>query len=401
MPNTVEPRRVVVTGIGMLCAAGIGQKAFFEGICSQTSHEPSTVQNFDPSPLFDSPEEASRHDRVTQLTLTAAAEALAQASNQAGDPASALNCDPTRIGVHIGTGIGGIHTLESQVLVYQESPEQVLPLVSYMSMPNASAAAVAVRYGFKGPCETTTTACASSGHSIGSSTLSIRWGKSDIMIAGGAESCNTPTSLQGFINMTATSSAGISRPFDAERDGFVQAEGSSVLVLEEREHALARNATILAEILGYGTNSDAHHITAPLPGGAGAIACMELALQDAGLTPADIVHINAHGTSTPLNDTNEAEAIHKLFGTPGPLVTSTKSTTGHTIGASGALEAAAVILAMEHKLIPPTANYKTPDPEVSSIQLVTEPTEWQPGITLSNSFGFGGHNTVLAIAPPG
>ena len=400
---TIQPRRVVVTGIGVLCAAGTGQQAFFEGLCSPAPEPPLLVDSFDPTPLFNSTDELNNHDRYAQLALAAAAEALDQASNQAsnqtGNQASNLNCDPTRIGVHIGTGVGGIASFTDQVLTNQNSPEQVQPLAVSKFMPNAAAVAVALRYGFRGPCESTAAACASSTLGIGSAAQSIRWGQSDIVLAGGSEASHCPLAAQGLTNMTAVSSVGISRPFDAERDGFLQAEGAAVLVLEERDHAIARNAEILAEVLGYGTNSDAYHITAPSPGGVGARACMELALQDANLTPDQVVHINAHGTSTPLNDASEAEAIHKLFGSPGPLVTSTKGVTGHGLGAGGALEAAAVILAMQHKLIPPTANYLTPDPDMPSIQLVTEPTEWQLGVSLSNSFGFGGHNAVLVLAP--
>ena len=199
--------------------------------------------------------------------------------------------------------------------------------------------------------------------------------------------------------MTATSSAGISRPFDLERDGFLHAEGATVIVVEEREHALERGVDILAEIIGYATNADAHHITAPSPGGVGASACMELALADAGLTANEVSYINAHGTSTPLNDANEAEAIMKVFGNPGPAVVSTKGVTGHPLGAAGALEAAAITLSMQHRLLPPTANYRTADPDMAPIHVVAEEQTWEPGISISNSFGFGGHNATLVIAP--
>ncbi len=393
MSQPQPPRRVVVTGMGVISAGGIGRQAFFDGLCGQPPEPPLVIEDFDPAPHFDSPKEVRRHDRFAQFALACAAEAL----DQAGD----LNCDPDRIGVHIGTGVGGLSTIESQVLVNETSPRRVSPFLVPMMMPNAGAAAVSMRYGFRGPCETTTTACAASTQCIGRAAHSIRWGQSDIVVAGGSEASNTPTGTQGFVNMTATSSAGISRPFDLERDGFLHAEGSAVLVLEERGHAQERGAEILGEILGYATNADAHHITAPSPGGVGAIACMELALADADLSPGDVAHINAHGTSTPLNDANEAEAIHKVFDTPGPLVTSTKGITGHPLGAAGAMEAAAVILAMQHRLIPPTANYQTPDPEMAPINIVApEPLEWEPGVSLSNSFGFGGHNATLVIGPP-
>jgi 3-oxoacyl-[acyl-carrier-protein] synthase II len=201
--------------------------------------------------------------------------------------------------------------------------------------------------------------------------------------------------------MTALTTSGHSRPFDRRRDGFVIAEAAAVLVLEEWDVAVARGATILAEMLGSASTADAHHITAPSPGGSGAVTCMELALADAGLAPSDIVHVNAHGTSTPLNDAAEAEAISKLFGSPGPLVTSTKGITGHALGAAGAIEAAAVVLAMTHRQIPPTAGHEEPDPELAPINLVTgQAVDWEPGPSISNSFGFGGHNGTLVIAPP-
>ena len=391
MPDALEPRRVVVTGIGVLCPAGIGQQAFYDGICHQIPQQPGAIDDFDPAPLFNSPKEMRRHDRFGHLALAAAGEAL----EQAGD----LDCDPARIGVYVGSGMGGISALEVQALVNEKSPRRVSPFVVPMMMVNAGAALVSMHHGFRGPCDTTSTACASGTQSIGRAALAISWGQSDIMLAGGTEAPLSPTAIQGFHNMQAVSAAGISRPFDQARDGFLQAEGAAVLVLEEHDHARKRNATILAEILGYGTNSDAYHVLEPSPGGTGAVTCMELALQDAGLTPGDISHINAHGTSTQLSDAAEADAIHKLFGSSGPPVTSIKGATGHTFGASGAIDAAAVILAMQRQTIPPTANYQTPDPEIGSINLATEPTSWEPGPTLSNSFAIGGHNASLVIGP--
>lgn len=386
------PRRAVITGTGIVSAAGIGSEAFFRGLRSEPPAPPLVVDDFDPSPFFESPKEVRRHDRFAQFALAAAAEAL----EQAGD----LQCDPDRIGVHIGTGVGGLSSIESQVLVNEKNPRRVSPFLVPMMMPNAGSAAVSMRYGFTGPCETSTTACAAGTQSIGSAFNTIRSGRCDVMVAGGSEASNTPTGTQSFINMTATSSAGISRPFDLERDGFLHAEGSAVIVMEEREHALERGANILAEVIGYATNADAHHITAPSPGGVGATACMELALADAGIAASEVAYINAHGTSTPLNDANEAEAIVKVFGTPGPAVVSTKGVTGHPLGAAGAMEAVAVSLSMLHRVLPPTANYRTPDPDMAPIQVIAEEQSWEPGISLSNSFGFGGHNATLVFAPP-
>ena len=234
-------------------------------------------------------------------------------------------------------------------------------------------------------------------HAIGNAARLITIGRCDAVATGGAESAATITALAGFGNMTALSSTGISRPFDVDRDGFVMGEGAAVLILEEWQHAVDRGARILGEIVGAASNADAHHITAPSPGGVGAAACMRLALEDAGLAASDIAQVNAHGTSTPLNDAAEAEAVRTVFGESGPPITSTKGVTGHALGAAGALEAAAVLLSFEHRLIPPTANTKAVD---LGIDVVTgEPREWEPGPAMSNNFGFGGHNGSLVLAP--
>ncbi|HEX5267004.1 MAG TPA: beta-ketoacyl-[acyl-carrier-protein] synthase family protein, partial [Acidimicrobiales bacterium] len=224
-------------------------------------------------------------------------------------------------------------------------------------------------------------------------------GRCDVVLAGGSEAAITGTSLAGFGNMTALSGLGISRPFDAERDGFVIAEGAAVLVLEELERARARGAHIYALVAGSASTADAYHITAPSPGGTGAATCMELALEDAGVTPDAVRHINAHGTSTPLNDAAEAEAITKVFGSPGPPVTSTKGVTGHALGAAGAIEAVAVALSIDRRLIPPTSGYEHPDPSIQLDVVAGEPRAWEPGPALSNSFGFGGHNGCLVLVP--
>jgi 3-oxoacyl-[acyl-carrier-protein] synthase II len=386
-------RRVAVTGIGVVSPCGIGRDAFWKGLCGPAPEGVREVTDFDPLLYFDNPKEARRADRFTQFALAAAAEAL----DQAGE----IDADPTRRGVLIGTGIGGIATLEDQILVRAEKGERrVSPFLVPMMMPNAAPAAVSMRYGWQGPCEATVTACAASTHAIGNAGNLIRSGRCDVVMTGGTEAALTPTALAGFRNMTALSSVGISRPFDAERDGFMMAEAAAVLVLEERSRAEARGATILGELLGSASSADAHHITAPAPGGSGAINCMELALADASLEAADIVHINAHGTSTPLNDMAEAIATDKLFGSDGPAVTSTQGVTGHALGAAGAIEAAAVLLSMQERLIPPTAGYSTPDPEMPTFDLVYgEPRAWEPGPSLSNSFGFGGHNGTIVLGP--
>ena len=386
-------RRVAVTGVGAVAPCGVGRDAFWNGLLSPAPAGDRRVPDWDPSPLFDNPKEARRSDLFSQYALGAAAEAL----EQAGD----LNCDPARIGTLVGTGIGGIGTNETQIVTrHDKGDRRVSPFLIPMMMPNAAAASISMRHGFQGPCEATVTACAAGTHSIGNAARLITSDRCDVVVAGGAEAPFTPTSLAGFGNMTALSSSGISVPFDSRRDGFMMGEGAGILILEEWDRAVERGATILGEILGAASTADAHHITAPAPGGSGAIMCMEIAMNDAGLAPSDIVHINAHGTSTPKNDEAEAMAISKLFGDPGPAVTSIKGVTGHSLGAAGALEAVATILAMQHKLIPPTMGTEAIDPDIPQIDLVIgEPRPWEPGPSISNSLGFGGHNGTVIFGP--
>ncbi|MBT5567749.1 MAG: beta-ketoacyl-[acyl-carrier-protein] synthase family protein [Acidimicrobiales bacterium] len=386
-------RRVAVTGMGVVASCGIGTDAFWEGLCGDAPEGDRRVHDFDPSPHFDNPKEVRRSDRCTQFAIAAADMALEQAGT--------LTADSFRRGVFIGTGIGGIATLEEQILVrHEKGSRRVSPFMVPMMMPNAAPAAVSMRHGFQGPAENTCTACAAGTHALANAARLIAHGRCDVVLAGGSEAPFVETAIAGFTNMTAFSSVGISRPFDAERDGFVMGEGAGVMVLEEWDMAVERGATILAEILGGASTADAHHITAPSPGGIGAITCMRIALEEAGVEPDQVRHINAHGTSTPLNDMAEAFAMAEVFGPDGPLVTSTKGITGHALGAAGAIEAVAVVLAMNSKLIPPTAGYTTSDPEMPPINLVTgSPAPWEPGISMSNSFGFGGHNGSLVIAP--
>jgi 3-oxoacyl-[acyl-carrier-protein] synthase II len=352
------------------------------------------VEGFDATDLF-GPKEVRRVDRFTQFAVAAADEALADAGGRDG-----LAVDPDRAGVLLGTGVGGLETLESQIVVrLEKGGRRVSPFLVPMMMANAGAATVSMRYGFRGPCETTVTACAAGTHSIGNAARLIATGRCDVVVAGAAEAPLTETGVVGFNNMTALSSSGVSKPFDATRDGFVIAEGGAVLILEEWDRAVARGARIYGELAGAASTADAHHITAPSPGGSGAATCMELAIADAGLTPGDIVHINAHGTSTALNDAAEAEAINKVFGSPGPVVTSTKGVTGHALGAAGALEAVAVVLTMDHGQIPPTAGTTELDGDIHVDLVMGSPRDWEPGPTLSNSFGFGGHNGCLVVLP--
>ena len=387
-------RRVVVTGIGVVAPCGLGKDAFWQGLLGPgiTDRSVNKIADWDPSPWFDSPKESRRADAVQQFALAAAAEAM----DQAGD----LAADPSRKGVIYATGVGGIGTLEDQVEIRLAKGERrVSPFLVPMMMPNAAGASISMRYGLQGPNETVCTACAASTHAIGYAARMIAWGMADVIVTGGSEAAATPSSIAGFSNMTALSSTGVSKPFDVGRDGFVLGEGAGVLVLEERDQAIARGATILGEILGSASNADAHHITAPSPGGTGAIACMELALADAGLVPGDIRQINAHGTSTPLNDAAEAEAMAKVFGSSGPPVVSTKGVTGHALGAAGALEAIAVLLSMQHRLIPPTANTTVLSEGMTIDVVFGAARSWEPGPTMSNNFGFGGHNGSVIIGP--
>jgi 3-oxoacyl-[acyl-carrier-protein] synthase II len=395
MAGRSYPKRVAVTGLGVVAHAGSTVETFWNALLtSDPGDAERRVENFDPLPFFEGPKEARRSDRFSQLALAAASQAIADA----GD----LNADPARIGTLIGTGVGGLETLEEQIVIHHEKgARRVSPFLVPMMMPNAAAAAVSMKYGFQGPCEAVTTACAAGTHSIGNAARLIAIGACDVVVAGGSEAAMTPTAMAGFGNMTALSTSGWSRPFDVRRDGFVMAEAAGVVILEEWDRAVARGATIYAEVLGSASTADAHHITAPAPGGSGAVRCMELAMADAGISPSDVGHINAHGTSTPLNDAAEAGAIAKVFGTPGPIVTSTKGVTGHALGGAGAIEAVALALSIHHALIPPTrgTSADSVDAEVSLDLVLDTPRSWTPAPALSNSFGFGGHNGTIIFGP--
>ena len=391
----VPGRRVAVTGIGVVAPCGTGREAFWAGLLGPAPEGLRRVEAFDATGVY-GPKDIRRVDRFTQFAAVAAEEAITDAGGS-----SALGADPERIGVLVGTGVGGIETLEEQIQVRLErGPRRVSPFLVPMMMGNRGAADISMRYGFRGPCETTVTACAAGTHSVGNGARLVATGRCDLVVAGSAEAAMTETSIAGFSNMTALSTSGVSMPFDAKRDGFVMGEGGAILVLEEYERAVARGARIYAEILGAASTADAHHITAPAPEGIGAVTCMELALVDAGLSAAQVTHINAHGTSTPANDLAESQAIAKVFGSPGPAVTSIKGITGHSLGAAGSLEAVALALTIDRGLIPPTVGLTEQDPEIT-IDVVTEGARvWEPAPALSNSFGFGGHNGTLVMGPP-
>jgi 3-oxoacyl-[acyl-carrier-protein] synthase II len=402
--------RVAVTGLGVKSPAGSDLDSFWARLLSGRSTA-AKIERYDPSPMpvrigcevrdFDptayiGPKEARRMDRVTQLGLAAAADALADA----GDPGA----DPARCAVILGTGIGGLITLEEQISIYiEKGAARVSPFLVPMMMTNATAGTVAMQLGWTGPNLCISTACAASAHAIGEAARLIRDGSSDVVMTGGSESCMTPVAISAFARMTALSGRNddpehASRPFDAERDGFVMGEGAAALVLERWDRAVARGARIHGEVLGYGRNADAYHITAPSPGGEGAAACMQLALDDAGLSPSALSHVNAHGTSTPLNDAAEAEAIRKVFGEGAPPVTSTKGVTGHLVGAAGATEAIACLLALRSGSVPPTANLEHIGDDIQLDIVAGAPRSITPAPALSNSFGFGGHNASLIFA---
>lgn len=390
----VAGRRVAITGVGVVAPCGVGAEAFWRGLLAPAPVGIRRVTDFDASPLY-GPKDIRRVDRFTQFAAVAAAEAVADAGG-----AGALLSDPGRAGVLVGTGVGGLETLESQLRVLlDKGARRVSPFLVPMMMGNRAAADISMRYGFLGPCETTVTACAAGTHSVANGARLVSTGRCDVVLAGSAEAPLSEVGIAGFSNMTALSPSGVSRPFDARRDGFVMSEGGAVLVLEDWQRALARGAHVYAEVAGAASTADAHHITAPCPDGAGAIASMELAIADAGLSPGDISHVNAHGTSTPLNDAAEAEALAKVFGAPGPAVTSIKGVTGHSLGAAGSMEAVSLVLSIAEHLIPPTAGLEVLDPAMHIDVVSAAARPWEPGPCMSNSFGFGGHNASLVLLP--
>jgi 3-oxoacyl-[acyl-carrier-protein] synthase II len=393
---------VVVTGIGAVTPLGIGATPLHErwaaGICGIEDGEGRCREFVATEHL--SVKDARRADRFTQLALVASIEALLDAGWEDGLP-----YDAGRIGSIIGTGIGGIGTIEANDrTLFDHGPKQVSPLAVPLMMGNAAAAALSMRHGLRGPAFGTVSACSSGADAIGTAIRAIRHGDALAVVTGGAEAALTPLSRAAFGALDALSTSGISRPFDARRDGFVMGEGAGVLVLEDGEAARARGARILAVARGYGATADAHHLTAPHPTGEGAAAAITRALEDAGVAPTEIVYVNAHGTSTPLNDRAETIALKTALGEHAKAipVSSTKSAIGHLLGAGGAVEAVATILALRAKLIPPTLGWAERDPELD-LDYVPDrarPLDLSDGrrpIAISNSFGFGGHNAVLCL----
>ncbi len=379
----IQGRRVAVTGIGAISCAGVGVDALWQALQSSTPPASKRIGEFDASHLG-GPKELRRLDPFTLYGFMAAQEAGEQ---------SGLEGPIVDGGSLVTTGIGGLQTVIEQYRVLTEKgPDRVSPFMVPMMMPNAATAAVSMRYGLGGPAETVTTACAAGTHAIGNAARLIASGRCSVVVAGGAEAVMVDIAEAGFKNMTALSNEGLSRPFDVNRNGFVMGEGAGILILEDWDHALARGATILAEVIGAASTADAHHITAPDPEGNGAVRCMELALSDAAITPEDVSHINAHGTSTPLNDLGESVAMSRVFTNGVPPITSIKGHLGHSLSAAGALEGVASVLTLLNQVIPPTAGTTEVDPAIGLDVVLGSPRKADVEVVLSNSFGFGGHN---------
>ncbi len=395
-------RSVVITGVGAVTPLGVGARTLHERwSAGQSGIEDGfgRASEFDPKEYL-STKEVRRADRFTQLALAASAEALEHAGWDDGPPG-----DPDRAACLIGTGIGGIDTLEQQhIILQQQGGERISPLSIPLLMANAASGVVAMKNNLRGQSFGTVSACAAGAHAIGMASRLIRYGDADTVVTGGSEAAITPLATAAFSRMDALSDSGISRPFDRRRDGFVMGEGAGILVLEEEEAARERGARILGYLRGYASTSDAHHLTAPEPTGRGAAKAIELALRDADLTAEDVVYVNAHGTSTPLNDRAETNAIKAALGEERAMqvpVSSTKSAIGHLLGAAGAVESIATLLALRDRIAPPTLNYEEPD---EGLDLDYVPQEARPlangdsrAIGISNAFGFGGHNAVLCL----
>jgi 3-oxoacyl-[acyl-carrier-protein] synthase II len=405
--------RVVITGMGCVSPLGNNVQSTWEtAVAGKSGVGPITlfdakdfetrfaaeVKGFDPVALFGR-KEARRMDRYTQFAVAATKEALADAHLEINDE------NRERVGVYIGTGIGGISTLLAEVEVFREKgPRRVSPFLVPMMLPDTAGAQVSILFGMRGPNLGINAACATGSNTIGEAVEVIRRGAADVMLAGGAEAGIVPLAVAGFSVMGATSTRNdapekASRPFDKDRDGFVVGEGGAVVVLESEEHAQARGAHMYGEVLGYGITNDAYHISAPLENGAGAVTCMRLALKQAQLKPEDIDYLNAHGTSTPINDRSETAAVKTVFGEKAYdlAISSTKSMTGHLLGAAGALEAIFCVKALLHAILPPTINYETPDPECDLDYVPNQSRKKPVRRVMSNSFGFGGHNACLIL----
>ncbi|HYT84427.1 MAG TPA: beta-ketoacyl-ACP synthase II [Gemmatimonadales bacterium] len=407
-------RRVAVTGLGLVTPVGNDVARTWEALVAGRSgagpitrfdhaqlpvHFACEVKGFEPG-VYMEKKEIRRFDLFAQFAIGAAVQAVNDSCLE-----KTGGVDPKRIGVIIGSGTGGIATFEENMRAYMEKgPGRVSPFFVPMFMSNVASALVSMRYGFKGPNYCTSSACATSGHSIGDAFRLIQHDEADVMVAGGSEAAITPLAVASFANMKALSErnddpATASRPFDKDRDGFVMGDGAGIIILEEWERAKARGAKIHGEIVGYGATADAYHITAPSPDGSGAQEAMRLAMQDGGIRPEQVGYINAHGTSTPHGDAAETAAVKAVFGDQARklIFGSTKSMTGHLLGAAGALEFAVCSLALQHGVVPPTINQFHPDPACDLDAAPNHAVRRQMEVALSNSFGFGGHNVTLAV----
>ncbi len=406
-------RRVVVTGLGVISPVGSNLETFWEnitagksGIGRITKFDPEgfpvqiagEVKDFNPESYFDK-REVRRTDPFIQFAIAAAVQAV----EHAGLNDSAV--DKERVGVLIGSGIGGLTTIETQhKILLEKGPRRVSPYCVPMEIINMASGLVSIRFGFKGPNLSVVTACATGTHAIGEAYRTILYGDADVMVAGGAESAITPLSIAGFAAARALSTRNdepqkASRPFDKNRDGFVMGEGAGVVILEELEHAKKRGASILAEVVGYGTSGDAYHMTAPAPNGEGAARAIRNALRDAGVSPEEVDYVNAHGTSTKFNDLYETMAIKSVFGEHAYKlkVSSIKSMIGHLLGAAGGVEVVASVMTLKTGVIPPTINYEEPDPECDLDYVPNRAIEYDVKCLLKNSFGFGGTNACLVL----
>ncbi|MCL4264995.1 MAG: beta-ketoacyl-ACP synthase II [Anaerolineae bacterium] len=409
----MNKHRVVITGIGIISPLGNDLESTWQGIAGGqngihriTAFDPEPyrcqmageVKGFDAEALFGR-KDARRMSRQTQFAMAAAGQAIAAAGLDFGQE------DRERVGVLVGSGMSALEPVfDSWQVMETKGPNRVSPFLIPIMLPDTPGAAISITYGLRGPNFTLATACATGNDSIGQAYRMIQWGLQDVMLAGATEAAIIPITIAGFAAMTALSNRNdeperASRPFDLHRDGFVPGEGAAILVLESLAHAQTRGADILGEILGYGMTSDAYHVSAPAEDGAGAMKAMELALSEAGVTAVDIDYINAHGTSTPLNDKVETLAVKGTLGDRAYQIpmSSTKSMTGHLLGATGALEAVFCLKAMETGVIPPTINYETPDPACDLDYVPNEPRQAQVEVAMTNSFGFGGHNSVLIL----
>ncbi len=406
-------KRVVITGLGAITPVGIGTENFWQALVAGKSgidrisrFDPSEyttqiageVKDFEPAQYIDK-KEAKRMDRCTQFAIAAAKMAFEDSGIVLDQE------DRSRIGTLIGTGIGGMDTLNDQYkTLFDKGPGRISPFFVPMMIANMPAGQTSITFGLQGPCSCVVTACATGTNAIGDAFKIIQRGDADVMVAGGTEAAISPAAVAGFCAMKAMSTRNeepqkASRPFDKDRSGFVMGEGAGIVIMESLEHALARGAKIYAEVVGYGFNADAYHITAPAPEGAQAAKCMAMALKDAGIEPSAVDYINAHGTSTPLNDKNETLAIKALFGDHAKKlkVSSIKSMTGHLLGAAGGIETIATVLTITNSIIPPTINLEIQDPELDLDYVPNQAQEHVVNVALSNSFGFGGHNATILV----